>query len=185
MKARLARLPGALAACGLAITAFAAGEIRSHRTQVGDFSGGAWALAESTEGRFSVLMPAPFDDYTQASNTGDDRHGYFLRAKLPGTTTAFQAMRAEYADAAESAKNCRRAREESLFGDSLKSRRVFELDGHTAIEMTTVDGVLWMRMRIICLDTEGMILTVAALVAHADEGESMSSRFFDSLKFRP
>ena len=185
MKARLARLPAVLAACGLAICAFAAGEITTHRTGAGDFTGGAWALAESTEGRFSVLMPAPFDDYTQASNKGGDNRGYFLRSKLSGTTTAFQAMRAEYADAAESARNCRRAREDDWFGDSLKSRRVFELDGHTAIEMTTVDGILWMRMRIICLDTEGMVLTVAALVAHADEGEAMSGKFFDSLKFRP
>ena len=172
----------AVACCAIA-TPVVAQEIHRHRTAAGTFTAKSWERAESTEGRFSILMPAPFDDYTQESNTSAALHGYYLRAKLPDTTL-FSALRAEYEDAKTAARICRKNRDENPWGATLKSRRTLKVEGRDAIEMTIDDGRLWMTMRVICLETEGMILQIASLAPNAAYAQSVAGKFFDSLKIR-
>src|SRR5262245_12694147 len=54
----------ALACCmALAGIAAAGPQMHFHRKQAGDFKQNFWVKADSTEGRFSVLMPVPFNDF--------------------------------------------------------------------------------------------------------------------------
>ena len=172
----------AVACCVFAATVVAQ-EIRHHRKGAGTFTGNTWALAESTEGRYSVLMPAPFDDYTQESNTSKTLHGYYLRARFPDTTL-FTALRAEYGDAETSAQNCRRMRDENPWGAAQKSRRVMKAGGRDAVEMTIDDDRAFMVMRVVCLKTEGLILSIAVPRHKAAYAQSVAGKFFDSLKIR-
>jgi hypothetical protein len=41
-----------------------------------------------------------------------------------------------------------------------------------------------MVMRVICLETESLILAVAAPLERIPEAKAMAARFFDSLEFR-
>jgi hypothetical protein len=172
----------ACAALGLAVNAAEPRKIDMHRSGAGTFSADSWVRAESTGGRYSVLMPAPFDDYTQQSNQGDGNQAYYLRARLPDSTW-FIASRVEYADAPESTKNCKRAREGQLFGGDMESRRAFEVDGRPAAEVTVKDGRAWLVMRVICLETEGMLLSVAAPLDKIPQAKVMAEKFFASLRF--
>ncbi len=180
MKTRRTKWIFAICFCAFAAIA-AVRDITQHRTGAGTFTAGAWALAESTEGRFSVLMPGPFDDYTQKSNTSDSLRGFYLRSRLPDGTL-ISALRAEYGDAATSTRNCQRMRDANPFGTSLKSRRSFRVGAQDAVELTVNDGRTWMAMRVICLETEGMVLQIATPIGNVPQAESIAPKFFESLK---
>jgi hypothetical protein len=174
----------AAVAWSLAAIALADQGIQMHRSQAGTFTVNTWVPAESTEGRFSVQMPAPFDDFTQRSRIpGETTRAYLLEARTP-EGIRFSAARGEIPDAAEALSRCQKMRGGSAFGRDLVSRRNLKAYGHDVVELTVRDGRAWMQMRVICLERENLILMVAAPLDKTVPAMKLAETFFDSLKIR-
>jgi hypothetical protein len=173
-----------IAACTLATLALADPNVHMHRSRAGSFTVNTWVLAESTEGRFSVQMPAPFDDFTQKSRrSGEDNRAYFLEASTP-EKIRLSAMRGEFPDAAVASGNCLRMREGPVFGNDLKNRRNFEVAGRAVTELTVNDGRAWMVMRVQCFGREMLSMSVAAPLDKIAPAKELAGKFFDSLKLQ-
>lgn len=174
----------AIAACSLATFALADQNINMHRSRAGTFTVNTWVLAESTEGRFCVQMPAPFDDFTQKSRrSGENNRAYVLEASTP-EKIRLSAMRGEFPDATEAGANCLRMRDGPAFGADLKSRRNFVAQGRAVTELTVNDGRAWMMMRVQCFGSEMLVMSVAAPLDKIAPAKELAGKFFDSLKLR-
>jgi hypothetical protein len=153
-----------------------------HRSQVGVFDKEGWALAESTEGKFSVKLPCKFNDFTtdDPSPTAVVVRTYTVGC-LHENQEKFAAVRLQYRGGATAAKNYF---EQSLGGagwqpqDEIKRAKFGK---HPALDIVTHQPPRCGFVRMILLDSDVIFLAAEAPLPPCEELRAHSQKFFASL----
>lgn len=154
-----------------------------HRIDAGLFDSGGWALAESTNGDFSVRMPGPFNDFSVTG--GPDAiadHIEGIGGKAPNGIV-FTALKLLY-----NTKGTASSEFESFkSGADLPSAKVkpVTLAGYQALDLTYGDGHSSTNERVI-LDGEALFtLTIQWPASEATPALAMYQPFVESFRILP
>jgi len=157
---------------------------RIHRQGAGVPDETGWCLARSTEGGFSVRLPAAFNDSTVTSPADG---GAFVSTYLLGTTTdtgaRFAAFKAQRSDGRINVVSPEAIADRFEREGKLRTRRPIVHDGLDGIEFEVEDQ--GQREVFRCFLQDGAIyqLSVQGSKADYDAGvEALEDRFFESFR---
>jgi hypothetical protein len=158
--------------------------IKFHRRLAGEPDKDGWYEARSTEGKFIVALPAPFNDFTQ---TGASRDGGRIVHHVVGTMTP---MRVKYLASVIVSTDNKALPESQLAAlaaaaakqGTFKSKRDAVLDGHKGVELHIQEASTAAKMR--AFDVAGRRYTLVAEFPLGADGKILEEvdRFLNSLK---
>lgn len=154
-----------------------------HRENAGSAGPDGWYLGESTQGRFSVETPAPFDDYTLETEAGpgnkvvvygigatvDDSLSFTVKEEIPAPGVSQRTL-------AEVEENER----PFLRGPA----RRFNLDGFEGIEFETRNSPNGRYTRYLRLQNSSITMTLEFPQDKSNDASLIARRFLDSLKLQ-
>lgn len=154
-----------------------------HRIDAGNFDSSGWALAESTNGNFSVRMPGPFNDFSvtgDSSGIADTIEG--IGGKAPNGLV-FTAMKLLYNAKGMAATEYQRQKSgEGLPSPTIKSA---PFNGYESLDIVYFDGGVETHERVIDAGETLFTLTVQSPAAKASSAEALFEPFVASFKVLP
>jgi hypothetical protein len=157
-----------------------------HRVQAGSPNDQGWYEAQSTEGHFDILFPAPFNDYTVrakepngkevvtfAIGTRSQEGVKFVASEVPKVDPKADP------DLKEFVQSFRKKP-----GNRISEEKHFEFDGHSAVEFKVTDGTQAAFQRLIKLPNRAHLLIVEYPKDLEEDVEPLVQPFFQSLRFR-
>lgn len=157
--------------------------MKMHRTQAGVPDSTGWVLADSTEGGFSVRLPARFNDFT---TTDPSPASQVTRAWTVGAVTEdgakLSATRIVYRDGARAAREffAKHEKGTSLNASPLRLRS-HEIEGRRVVDLVIGKESSAIYQRIVLLDSELIVMIAVTKSAPGDKPPPFVSTFFDSL----
>lgn len=154
-----------------------------HRENAGSAGPDGWYLGESTQGRFSVETPAPFDDYTFETEAGpgnklivygigttvDNSLSFTVKEEVP----APGGLQRTLAEVEEEEKPFLRG-----------PARKFNLDGFEGIEFETQNAPNGKYTRYLRLQNSSITMTLEFPQDKSADAALIARRFLDSLKLQ-
>jgi hypothetical protein len=157
-----------------------------HRSGAGQLDSTGWTDAKSTEGKFSVRLPGPFDDFTVKNSDEDLQAGQFF---VIGTATPegvrLLVTRASY-DHPESAEHFfRNWQTGGALRGKQEDHRVTKYRGFDAVEIAGSDDSSIVYARAILVKRNLLLQTIESPVSQRAAAEQLKATFFQSLSFEP
>ena len=144
-----------------------------------------WYLAESTHGAFSVLLPAPFDDYTISSELPSNGT---LKAECVGAYASgglkFSVVETPLVRGASTPNPDSIPAQLRKDGDKVSDVQRFASPGHLSVSFVAESAVSGSFMRYIQTPSNLIAMTLAYPLERRSDAAAFKSRFLDSLKFK-
>lgn len=157
-----------------------------HRSHAGEIDATGWTDAKSTEGRFSVRLPLPFDDFTvKNSDEGPQAGRFFVIAATSPDGVKLAVTRASYdsPDAAEHYfSNWQKG---AVLRGKQESHQAIQYRGFDAVESTASDNSAIIYTRTILVKRDLFLVTLEAPMSQRSVAEQFKPTFFESLSFEP
>ena len=157
-----------------------------HRSSAGQLDSTGWTDARSTEGKFSVRLPGPFDDFTAKNSDETLQAGQFYAVTtVTPEGVRLSVTRASYdnPDAAQHYFN------NWLTGGAIRGkqedRRVTKYRGFDAVEVSASDDSSIVYARTILVKQNLLLQTIDSPVSQRTAAEQLKATFFQSLSFEP
>src|SRR5262249_33136922 len=156
-----------------------------HRTQAGELDSSGWTAARSTEGGFTVRLPLRFNDFTIADSNPESATGrmFVVGAKsaegLKLTATPITYRKADGA----ATYFARIGRGEGLQSKP-QSVKALTASGRKAVDLQLSSSSAVAYSRYVLLDSDLIVMTVEAPVAHRSTAETLAPAGFASLAAR-
>jgi hypothetical protein len=154
-----------------------------HRIVAGSFDSSGWALAESTNGDFSIEMPGPYNDFTVLGDPdGVAERIEGIGGKAPNGI-AFSALKMIY----KTKGTANTEFEKFKKGEGLPSAKVtpVTISGLQALDIAFTDEASSASERVILVGEDLFTLTVEWPVAESTPALAMFKPFVDSFKVLP
>jgi hypothetical protein len=151
-----------------------------HRIDAGSFDSTGWALAESTNGGFSVRMPGPFNDFTVSGDpAGVAERMEGLGGKAPNGTV-FTAIRLFYKTKGTASSEFEKFKN----GEGLPSAKVTAttVAGLAALDISYADDATAANERVILAGEDLVTLTIQAPLTASAPAQAMYQPFADSFR---
>jgi hypothetical protein len=155
-----------------------------HRQRAGAPNADGWYDAKSTEGRFSVSLPIPFNDFTLRAKEKD---GAEVVSYVIGSTSkeGFKFSATEMLNTRRTREFDARAYVEKFKADkrnTVSNETLFEVDGHSAVQFHVSNAQQSAYMRAIVVPPGVLLLIVEYPTRLERDVISLVRHFFDSLK---
>jgi len=161
-------------------------QMQMHQRMAGEPREDNWYEAKSTGGGFSVLLPGPFNDFTQAAPTTD---GNILSVHTLGMVTPAGVKFSATAMTRSDKKKFGQSEVQGVVErfekkGTLKSKRAISLQGYPGIEFSVGDATVSARMRTYAVDDTLYQLIVEFPTSLEPSVVADINKFLDSLKLR-
>lgn len=157
-----------------------------HRSGAGQLDSTGWTDAKSTEGKFSVRLPGPFDDFTVKNSDETLQAGQFFAI---GTVTSegvsFSVTRASYDNPDAAQHYFRNWQTGGALGGKQEDRRVTKYRGFDAVEITAAGDSSIIYARTILVKQNLLLQTIESPLSQRTAAEQLKAAFFQSLSFEP
>src|SRR5262249_40343159 len=111
-----------------------------HRSGAGQLDSNGWTDAKSTEGRFSVRLPVPFDDFTvKNSHEGPQAGQFFAVDTVTSEGVRLSVTRASYDNPDAAAHYFRNWKTGGVLRGKQEDHRVTKYQGFDAVEISASD----------------------------------------------
>lgn len=177
-----------LVLCGPVATLIAADAtpMTMHRRQAGELDGNGWTLAVSTEGKFSVQMPMPFNDFTVTANKSTDA---VSRIDVIGSQSEegikISATRARFRTAGGGSQQFEKIRRIGMWQAGATKPVSFDFNGYPAVAQQVGNDSSQAYSRTLLVGDDVVTLIIEFPVAHRLVVDKLSRSFFDSLVILP
>lgn len=157
-----------------------------HRSGAGQLDATGWTEAKSTEGKFSVRVPAPFDDFTLKNSDETLQAGQFFAINsVTPEGMRLSVTRASY-DSPDAAQHYFQS---WLTGGALhgqqEDRRVTTYRGFDAVEISASNDSSIIYARTILVEQNLLLQTIESPLSQRTAAEQLKATFFQSLSFEP
>ena len=153
--------------------------IQMHRVQVSEKDSNGWYPARSTNGRFSVLLPLPFNDFSVPG----DGSSAVLRSEVVGGKSIegikFSATRIYYVGDAVAEKYFSKFRSGQVFPES--QIRAIRFKNYDAVDIEVSNYSSGSRQRAVLLNGSMILLIVEWPRQHESIAKDIAGTFLDSL----
>jgi hypothetical protein len=157
-----------------------------HRSGTGQLDSTGWTDAKSTEGKFSVRLPVPFDDFTvKNSDEGLQAGRFFVIGTATPEGVKLSVIRASYdnPDAAEHYfKNWQKG---GVLRGKQEDHSVTNYRDFDAIEISASDDSSIVYARTILVKRDLLLQTIESPLSQRAVAEQLKATFFQSLSFEP
>jgi hypothetical protein len=154
--------------------------IQMHRIQVSEKDSSGWHPARSTNGRFSVLLPLPFNDF---SASGDDSSEVLRSEVLGGKSTEgimFSATRIYYVRGELAEKYFSNFKSGKVFSGA--QTRAIRFKNHDAVDIEVSTSTSSSRQRAVLLNGSMILLIVEWPREYESIVKDIAGTFLDSLE---
>ena len=157
-------------------------QVTVHRQQAGEFDAKGWTTARSTEGDFSVRMPAKFNDVSFADSTGNAPAAKMFTVGGQSTDgMKLSASRIVY----RKSGTAKELFEKSALGTGepspLTPPKRFVFHGLPALDVSSANSSSIEFTRSVLVGEQVIVLTVESAIADGAVAKVLASKFFDSL----
>ena len=153
-----------------------------HRTQAGELDSSGWTVARSTEGGFTVRFPLPFNDFTVAESKPDSPTGkMFVVGAKSVEGLKISAVRISYRKADGAAAYFAKIGRGEGLQTKPQSIKAVTASGRKAVDLQLSASSAVSYSRYVLLDSDIIVMTVEAPVAHRSTAETLAPTLFESL----
>ena len=157
-----------------------------HRSGAGQLDSTGWTDAKSTEGKFSVRLPGPFDDFTVKNSDETLQAGQFFAI---GTITPegvrLSVTRASYDNPDAAEHYFRNWQTGGALRGKQEDRRVIKYRGFDAVEISASDDSSIIYARTILVKQNLLLQIIESPLSQRITAEQLKATFFQSLSFEP
>ena len=157
-----------------------------HRSGAGQLDSTGWTDAKSTEGKFSVRLPGPFDDFTVKNSDEALQAGQFF---VIGTVTPegvrLSVTRASYDNPDASEHYFRNWQTGGALRGKHEDHRVTKYLGFDAVEISASDDSSIVYARTILVKQNLLLQTIESPLSQRAAAKQLKAIFFQSLSFEP
>lgn len=163
----------------------AAPRVVMHRDEAGELDATGWAVADSTEGAFSVSLPYRYNDFTLQPA---DATSAIARTDVVGSRNEdgvkFSASRVVYRGGAEVARRMFRRVAEGDIGPGVAARQASRLAQLPLVDVERRKEGVHLFQRVVLAEPDLITLVVEVPQAVAEEQRPRVATFFASLRVR-
>ena len=157
-----------------------------HRSGAGQVDSTGWTDAKSTEGKFSVRLPAPFDDFTVKNSDEALQAGrFFVIGAITSEGVRLSATRASYDNPDSAEHYFRNWQRGGLLRGKQEYHRVTKYQSFDAVEICASDDSSIVYARTILVKRNLLLQTVESPLSQRAAAEQLKATFFQSLSFEP
>jgi hypothetical protein len=157
-----------------------------HRSGAGQFDSTGWTDAKSTEGKFSVRLPVPFDDFTvKNSDEGLQAGQFFVIGATTPEGVRFSVTRASYDNPVSAEHYFRNWQTGGVLRGKQEDHRVTKYRGFDAVEISASDDFSIVYARTILVKRNLLLQTIESPLSQRAAAEQLKATFFQSLSFEP
>ena len=157
-----------------------------HRSGAGQLDSTGWTDAQSTEGKFSVRLPGPFDDFTvKNSDEGPQSGQFFVIGTVTPEGVRLSVTRASYDNPDAAEHYFRNWQTGGALRGKQEDRRVTKYRGFDAVEISASDDSSIIYARTILVKQNLLLQTIESPLSQRTAGEQLKVTFFQSLSFEP
>ncbi len=157
-----------------------------HQSGAGQLDATGWTDAKSTEGKFSVRLPGPFDDFTVKNSDETPQAGQFFAI---GTVTPegvrLSVTRASYDNPDAAAHYFRNWQTGGVLRGKQEDHRATKYRGFAAVEISASDDSSIIYARTILVRQNLLLQTIESPLSQRTAAEQLKATFFQSLSFEP
>ena len=170
------------ALCCLTATAAEMHPMKMHRTQAGELDETGWADAKSTEGRFTVRMPMPFNDFTVLSGDKEDlaRRLYAIGSKSQ-EGIKITAVRTEYERPDAASKQFEKIRTIGMWQQGSTQPLLIDHNGFSAVEQQVRNNTMIAYSRTILVGNDMIVMIIEFPSEQQILIDQIEKQFFNSL----
>jgi hypothetical protein len=157
-----------------------------HRSGAGQLDSTGWTDAKSTEGRFSVRLPVPFDDFTvKNSDEGPQAGQFFVIGAATPEGVRLSVTRASYDNPDSAEHYFRNWQTGAALRGKQEDHRVTKYQGFDAVEISASDDSSIVYARTILVKRNLLLQTMESPLSQRAAVEQLKATFFQSLSFEP
>ena len=157
-----------------------------HRSGAGQVDSTGWTDAKSTEGKFSVRLPAPFDDFTVKNSDEALQAGrFFVIGAVTSEGVRLSVTRASYDNPDSAEHYFRNWQGGGLLRGEQEYHRVTKYQSFDAVEISASDDSSIVYARTILVKRHLLLQTVELPLSQRAAAERLKATFFQSLSFEP
>ena len=157
-----------------------------HRSGAGQVDSTGWTDAKSTEGKFSVRLPAPFDDFTVKNSDEALQAGrFFVIGAITSEGVRLSVTRASYDNPDSAEHYFRNWQTGEVLRGKQEDRRVTKYRGFDAIEISASDDSSIIYARTILVKQNLLLQSIESPLSQRTAAEQLKATFFQSLSFEP
>jgi hypothetical protein len=157
-----------------------------HRSGAGQLDSTGWTDAKSTEGKFSVRLPVPFDDFTvKNSDEGLQAGRFFVIGAATPEGVKLSVIRASYDNPNAAEHYFKNWQKGGVLRGKQEDHRVTNYRDFDAIEISASDDSSIVYARTILVKRDLLLQTIESPLSQRAVAEQLKATFFQSLSFEP
>ena len=157
-----------------------------HRSGVGQPDSTGWTDANSTEGKFSLRLPGPFDDFTvKNSDEGLEAGQFFVIRSVTPEGVRLSVTRASYDNPGSAEHYFNNWQTGGALRGKEEGHRVTKYRGFDAVEISASDDSSLIYARTILVKRNLLLQTIESPLSQRAAAEQLKATFFQSLSFEP